>query len=169
MSAVPEAAMPKVILICGKICSGKTRYFEKLRQSQRVVLLSCDEIESGIFHHSLGENHDIVAADIQKYLHGKAVEIVRAGSSVVLDWGFWSRSEREETSRFYKSNDIAYEWHYVDVTDRVWQQNIDSRNRAVLAGESVDYYVDDGLLRKMNSRFEPPGRDEIDVWYINER
>lgn len=161
--------MAKAILICGKVCSGKTFYCKNLQQKYNAVLLSCDEIESQIFHHSLGEKHDIVAVDIQKYLHKKAIDIISVGSNVVLDWGFWTKEERISVSRYYQSNGIAYEWHYVDVTDEIWKRNILSRNEAVVSGQSGDYYVDDGLLKKIESLFEIPTKDEIDVWYINQR
>lgn len=161
--------MAKVILICGKICSGKTFYSKALQRKYNAVLLSCDEIESLIFHHSLGEKHDIVAADIQNYLHKKAIDIINAGCNVILDWGFWTKAERAKVSDYYKSNGIEYEWHYVDVTDEIWKSNIETRNKAVSSGKSDDYYIDDGLLNKINSSFEKPAKDEIDVWYINRR
>lgn len=161
--------MAKVILVCGKICSGKTFYCKRLLKEYNAVLLSCDEIESQIFYHSLGEKHDIVAEDIKKYLHKKAVEIASVGTNVVLDWGFWTQAERKSVSDYYRSNGIAYEWHYVDVPDEVWQRNIASRNEAVLSGKCEDYYVDEGLLCKIKSLFEEPNRDEIDIWHINKR
>ncbi len=159
--------MAKVILICGKICSGKTFYCKNILQKQNAVLLSCDEIESQIFHHSLGEKHDAVAVDIKKYLHKKAVDIVSAGCNVSLDWGFWTKEERNNVSRFYRSKGVEYEWHYVDVTDEIWAQNILSRNEAVASGKSDDYYADEGLLNKLKASFEIPSHDEIDVWYVN--
>ena len=161
--------MAKVILICGKICSGKTFYCKALQQEYNAVLLSCDEIESQIFHHSLGEKHDAVAVDIKKYLHKKAFDIISVGSNVILDWGFWTKAERMDVSHYYQSNGIEYEWYYIDVTDETWERNIASRNKAVISGESDDYYVDDGLLNKIKSSFEIPAKDEIDVWYINSR
>ncbi len=161
--------MAKVILICGKICSGKTFYTKNLLEQYNAVLLSCDEIESQIFHHSLGENHDIVAVDIQKYLHGKAIDIVLANSNVILDWGFWTKGERVEVSQYYKSNNIEFEWHYVDISNETWEMNITSRNKKVIDGKSGDYYVDDGLLNKIKLLFEIPSKDEIDIWYINQR
>ncbi len=161
--------MAKVILICGKICSGKTFYCKNLQQKCNAVLLSCDEIESQIFHHLLGENHDIVAVDIQKYLHKKAIDIISVGSNVVLDWGFWTKAERESVTCYYKLKNIAYEWHYVDVSDATWKSNIASRNEAVISGKSDDYYVDDGLVNKIKTLFEIPSKDEIDVWHINQR
>lgn len=35
--------MPKVYLMCGKICSGKSTHAEELRKSQKAVVLSVDE------------------------------------------------------------------------------------------------------------------------------
>lgn len=159
----------KVILICGKICSGKTYYSKCLQKKYNAVLLSCDEIENQIFHHSLGEKHDTVVIDIKNYLHKKALDILSVGSNVVLDWGFWTKAERENVTCYYQSKGIEYEWHYVDVTDEIWKCNISSRNESVLSGESDDYYVDDGLLCKIQSLFEIPSHEEIDVWYSNQR
>ncbi|MDF2986638.1 MAG: hypothetical protein K0R50_2148 [Eubacterium sp.] len=160
--------MAKVILICGKICSGKTRYCSTLVKKYNAVILSCDEIESALFHNELREMHDKVVKDIKKYLHKKASEIVLAGSNVILDWGFWSRAEREEVSEYYKKQSLLYEWHYIDISTDKWHQNIHSRNEAVLAGKTTDYFVDEGLLEKMNSSFETPKKEDVDVWYINQ-
>lgn len=156
--------MAKVILICGKICSGKTRYCRRLQAQSSAVLLSCDEIEDMIFHHALGEKHDAIALDIQGYLHKKAEDIIAAGTDVILDWGFWRRAERARVSAYYKSRGIAYQWHYIDVSDADWAQNIAMRNKACQDGTTGDYYVDDGLLAKINALFEPPERAEMDVW-----
>jgi predicted kinase len=48
----------KVILICGKICSGKTTYTKKLIEENKAVLLSCDEITFALFGQYIGEKHD---------------------------------------------------------------------------------------------------------------
>lgn len=41
--------MAKVILICGKICSGKSTYAEQLRVQNNAVVLSTDEITLALF------------------------------------------------------------------------------------------------------------------------
>jgi len=94
--------MAKVFLICGKICSGKSFYTRQLKEKEHAVVLSCDEIENDLFHHDLGDRRDAISADIKAYLHKKAVDIVRAGCNVILDWGFWSREERADVSAYYK-------------------------------------------------------------------
>lgn len=159
--------MAKVFLICGKICSGKTVYSKKLAKKYNAVLLSCDELDYFVFHHSLGENHDVVMARVQNFLHKKAIDILSVGSNVVLDWGFWSKANRDEVSKFYRSNNIPLEWHYIDVSEEQWKRNIESRNKDVNAGETTDYYVDQGLLNKLNSIFEKPDEREMNVWFVN--
>ena len=161
--------MAKIILICGKICSGKSHYCKDLVNNHNAVILSCDEIESKLFHHEFGEKHDEVLKDIKRYLHRKASEIVLAGSDVILDWGFWSREEREQATMYYKNQHIRYELHYIDVSIDEWYQNINSRNEAVLAGVTTDYFVDDGLLEKLNYMFETPNKESVDVWFVNHR
>ena len=157
--------MADVILICGKICSGKSFYAREIAEKTSAVVLSCDEISADIFHHSEGENFDAIAADIKQYLHKIAARIVKSGGKVVLDWGFWTKDERRDASEYYAAQGISCEWHYICISDSEWQKNIELRNKAVLAGETTDFYVDDGLMNKLLSRFEVPERDAIDVWH----
>lgn len=161
--------MAKVILVCGKICSGKGYYSRQIQKETNAVSLSCDEVENDLFHHEFGDRHDEISADIKHYLHKKAADIARAGCSVLLDWGFWSRAERRAVSEYYKNVGVPFEWHYVEIPDESWMRNIESRNAAVAAGETTDYAVDSGLLEKIKSLFEEPARDEIDVWFVNNR
>ena len=73
-------------------------------------------------------------------------------------------------TRFYGSQNVLCEWHYVDVDERTWQRNIEERNRRVRSGEGgSDYYLDEGLMGKLLSAWEPPSREEIDVWVTLER
>ncbi|MBQ9326345.1 MAG: ATP-binding protein [Clostridia bacterium] len=93
------------------------------------------------------------------------MEIVKAGASVILDWGFWSEEDRKEITSFFRSNGVPFVWHYLDTDDALWQENIRQRNARVQQGEGgSDFYVDDGLLRKMRALFEEPTRDAMDVW-----
>lgn len=79
-----------MILICGKICSGKSRYAKQILNKNNAVVLSCDEMVQTIFDKQLGENHDEVLLNIKRYLLNKSVHIIKAGCDVILDWGFWS-------------------------------------------------------------------------------
>lgn len=155
--------MAKVICICGKICAGKTTLAKELAAKERAVILSCDEILDIVFHKDLGERHDAVAADIAKYLHKKARDLLSAGCSVIFDWGFWQKCSRDDMRKMYA--DTAQEWHYIDISDEIWNARIAGRNEQVLAGKSDDYFVDEGLRNKLLSRFEEPAKEDMDYWH----
>lgn len=160
--------MAKVVLICGKIASGKSVYAKKLCAQENAVMLSVDELVLSILGSDLGEKHDEITRRVQAYLFAKSLEMITAGSNVLLDWGFWTKERRSAAREFYESRGIACEFHYIDTPDEVWRRNIEIRNRSVLAGETDAYFVDDGLMQKLEAAFEVPARDEIDVWFIND-
>lgn len=155
--------MAKVILICGKICSGKSTYAERLRDQINAVILSVDEIMLGIFGQSAGEKHDKYVICVQKFIFDKSLEIIRIGTNVILDCGFWTKEHRNHAKEFYKKHGIPVELHYIDISDEIWRQRLEKRNAAVSAGETNAYFVDEGLEEKFASGFEPLSDDEINI------
>lgn len=154
--------MAKVIATCGRICCGKTTYAKSLIKKSGGVLLSCDEITLGVLGGQLGDRHDEILQRIQQYLLTKALEILRNGSDVVLDWGLWTSEERSRIRNFFIEHGFEYELHYLDIPEGEWMERIKKRNLAVTAEKSCEsYLVDEGLLRKASLLFEPPSDDEI--------
>lgn len=156
--------MAKAILICGKICSGKTTYAKQLCRNKKAVLLSVDEIMLSAFGQYAGNKHDEYTQKIKKYLLNKSTELIKAETNAVLDWGFWQKADREYVKEFYRANNIQCEFHYIDISNELWKSRIDKRNREVLDKKTEAYYVDDNLAAKFNGLFEIPDKSEIDVW-----
>lgn len=154
--------MGKVILICGKLCAGKSYYTAELMKNMQAVNLSCDELMFFLFQREETTEHDKFVARIKPYLLKKAAEI-SAGQNVILDWGFWRESERREVREYFAEREIPTEWHYLHVDDDVWHERIEKRNAAVKNRECSDYFVDEGLLRKFELLFEQPDMSEMDV------
>ena len=157
--------MAKVILICGKICSGKSTYAEQLRVQNHAVLLSTDEITLALFGQHCGDKHDDYVERTQNYLFNKSLELIEVGINVILDWGFWMKEERDYAREFYNSRNIAGEFHYIDISNETWQARLKKRNSEILARETSAYYVDDNLAEKFAAIFEVPDEEEIDVIY----
>ncbi|MBO7396246.1 MAG: ATP-binding protein [Ruminococcus sp.] len=155
--------MAKVIMLCGKLCSGKSTYSALLRDELGAVALSVDELMIALLGRETGEMHDEYVRRAKGYLFGKAAEIALAGTDVVLDQGFWSRAERRQAREFFASRGVDYELHFLRVSDEEWARRIDKRNSEVAAGRSDAYYVDEGLREKFISLFEEPDADESDV------
>jgi len=84
--------------------------------------------------------------------------------SVILDWGFWTKENRDKAKEFYKFHGINTEMHYIDICDETWKQRLSYRNAKVEAGETGAYFVDENLANKFAAIFETPDKEEIDVW-----
>ena len=149
--------------MCGKICAGKSTYAETLRTKNRAAVLSVDEITLALFGQHVGEKHDEYVEKLENYLYSKSLDLIEAGIDVILDWGFWTREEREFAREFYGSRGIKCELHYIDVCDKTWSERLSLRNEAISRGEVSAYYVDDALAAKFESIFEAPACDEIDI------
>ena len=149
--------MAKIVALCGKLCAGKSTLARKLKDELNAVILNSDELTL-----ALPFNHDDTYPVIKPYLWRKAAEIVRAGANVVLDFGFWSRADRDEAKAYFAQAGIELEWHYVSVTDEEWRRNISSRNEQVLCGETEAYFVNEGLARKCIELFEEPYPGELE-------
>ncbi len=161
--------MGKIIALCGKICSGKTFYANKIKERENAVILSTDEVTFYLIDNEQGERYDDFAKRVNEYLMKKAIDIVRAGANVILDWGFWSKKERINLTNYYKKHNIPVEWHYVDVTQEKWQDLIKKRNELIVSGQGeYNFYFDDGLKKKLLDSFNEPSKEEMDIWYINE-
>ncbi len=153
--------MATVHLICGKIASGKTTYAKQLQKEYGAVLLSVDDLDKMLFHQALKDRYDTVLVDMKAYLHALCEQMLCANCDVVLDWGFWQRAERDEVSERYASKGFCYQWYYVNVAEDVWHQRIGKRNGEVQLGQSDAYFLDEGLLSKMQALFESPMENEI--------
>ena len=107
--------MPNVYLMCGKICSGKSTRAQILREQFHAVVLSVDEITLALFGQNAGDQHDTYVERAEAYLYRKSLEILETGINVVLDWGFWTKAERDEARQFYRAHGIPYEFHYIQI------------------------------------------------------
>ena len=162
--------MSRIIAICGKICSGKSYYARQIKEQKNAVILSIDEATYELIDNKQGEFYNVFAERVNKYLMKKAVEIVKVGCNVILDWGFWTKAERQETTKYFNQFCIDVEWHYVNVEQLRWKRLIEERNAKIQNGNGgYEFYVDEGLLNKMLSKFEEPKREEMDIWYRLER
>lgn len=162
--------MGKVIIVCGRICSGKSYYSKTIKDSLNAVIISPDEATYELINNEQGEFYNEFSSKLNKYLTRKVGEIASAGANVIFERGLWSKKDREDIKEYYKNNGIDCEIHYVYVDDETWKQNIEERNQKVLNGTGgSDFYLDDGLMKKLESKWEEPTEDEIDILYKVDR
>ena len=147
----------KIILLIGKICVGKSTYAKELGG----MLISCDQLMQSMFPGGCGDQHDLLAERARKYLLGLARQCAEAGVAPVVDFGFWTPAMRQEAIDALAGFEL--DWRYLDIEEAEWKRRIAKRNAAIQAGQAApsDYFVDDGLLEKVNNLFIPPTEEEL--------
>ena len=163
--------MGKVILLCGKICSGKSYYARSIKESLNAVIISPDEITYELLNNEQGEFYDIFSKRLNKYLTKLVGEIALSFSNVIYERGLWTKEERKEVVKYYREKNIECELHYICVDDDIWKLNIRERNKRIEDGNGgSDFYLDEGLINKLEKLWEEPTKDEYDVIYrVNRR
>lgn len=152
--------MAKVIMMCGKICSGKSTYSENLKKEISAVVLSCDDLMLSLFDEQLGDKHNEIVEKCITYLVNLAQDIIRANTNVILDLGFWTKENRKNMIEFLKSKNIEVEMHYIKVDEKTWGNQIEKRNLLKQEGKVKCYYVDENMKELFGKIFEEPGEDE---------
>ena len=158
--------MGKVIIVCGKICSGKSYYSKMIKDELNAVIISPDEATYELINNEQGNFYNVFSERLNKYLTRIVGEIASSGANVIFERGLWTKKDREEIRNYYKNKNIDCEIHYVYVSDDVWNKNIEERNKRVLSGNGgSDFYLDEGLMNKLISKWEEPNNEEVDIIY----
>ncbi len=89
-----------------------------------------------------------------------AVKVLRSDVDVILDFGFWTKSERDEFRRKAHSLGANFKIHYMDIpTDIIWER-LAARNQS--AGKNAIFYVAKEEFDEWSGLFEIPAKEELE-------
>src|SRR3954451_16382815 len=113
------------MLTCGLPGSGKTALARRLAVERGAVRLTKDEWLTALGSRPWDEPARVRG---ERELWRLAQDVLRLGLSVVLDFGLWARTERDEMRTVARGLGVGVELHYLDVaTDELWRR-IEARN-----------------------------------------
>ena len=151
--------MATVYMLCGLPGSGKTVRAEELEAAGAGVLLNADSWVCQLYP----EDPEAAARDERKFLvHDVQWELVERllarGISVILDWGVWSREERDQIRQRGRELGATVETIFLDVPLETLHQRIAERNLDLPPGT---FRISPQELDEWAGVFEPPTEDEL--------
>lgn len=153
--------MPTLYLICGFIGSGKTTYAKQLAQDESAFRFSIDEWMIPLYgEHMAREVFTARLATLQGLFKQAALQMLNLNVSVIFDFGFWTKADRDAISAWAIEQGvdcqlIYLEASYDDCCERALKRN------ATRHGES--YAMTPEMLDMFWSWFEAPQGEPVKV------
>lgn len=150
-----HTAHPRLIILCGLPGAGKTTFSRRLEAALPVVRLCPDEWMA-----DLGIDHgDSLAHDrLEARLTQLALSLLQRGQSVVLEYGFWGRSERDQKRAEAHAIGVPIELYYLNPPlEELWQRLL-ARNERGSRGEVMISRAD---LERYARIFQAPDAGEL--------
>jgi predicted kinase len=146
--------IPRLVLMCGLPGSGKTTEGRRLAETLGAVRLSPDEwmVALGI------DLWDERARErLERVLWDLAQELLRIGQSVILEFGFWLRSDRDEKRTGAQAIGAGVEMRYLDVPIEELSRRLTSR----ITSEVGAARISRSDLERFAASLQPPDADEL--------
>jgi predicted kinase len=105
-----------------------------------------------------GEALDRVREPVEQALWDLATQVLMLGADVILEYGFWSRSEREAFRERAAQLGARSELHLTDASQDELVRRLARRNADPPPGT---FRIDEARLREWMMIFEPPEEDEL--------
>ena len=145
----------RLMLTCGLPGSGKTVLARRLAAERNAVRLTKDEWLTALGSSPWDEP---TRERVERQLWRLAQELLRLGLSVVLDFGLWARTERDEMRAVARDLGVGVELHFLDAPpDELWRR-IEARNaEPPWAGHPISR----ADLDRWAGRFQAPDAAEL--------
>ena len=152
--------MPTLHLMVGLPCSGKTTLARKLEFERSALRLTPDEWHVCLFGQDADKpEHDARHGLIEALLWDVAARVLALGGNVILDFGFWSREEREDFRLRAKKLGASSEVHFLKVPEAELMQRISARNTQPSEGA---FHISEEMMRPWVALFQAPIPDELE-------
>jgi predicted kinase len=146
---------PTLILFCGLPGSGKTSMARKLAGELPAVRLCPDEWKADL---GIDFFDEAVRTKLEARLWKLGKELLVQGQTVILENGFWGRTERDDYRREAAILNADTELHFLDVPFEELMNRIAIRN---ISGNYATVPLTRAHMEDYAKRFQAPDKDEL--------
>ncbi len=152
--------MPTLYLMVGLPCSGKTTLARQLEVEYSALRLTPDEWHTRLFGNDTEcAEHDARHTLIEDLLWRVAARVLALGVSVILDFGFWAQSEREDYRDRAAQLGASSEIRFLDVPGSKLLERLATRNANLPEGA---FSIPEAMLKEWIAFFQPPTPEELE-------
>jgi len=159
--------MATLHLMVGLPCSGKTTAARALATQYSALRLTTDEWHISLFGDDFSEaddpdhsRHNARHSKLEALLWELATQSLARGTSVILDFGFWTKAERDEFRRRARDLGVDFRIHFADAPEAVLLERLAARNAERPPGT---FHIREAEMRQWFDIFERPTRDELET------
>jgi len=151
--------MATLHLMVGLPCAGKTTLAKTLEHELPALRLNLDECHIQLYGQDAdAPEHDARHAQIESMLWNIARRALELGMNVILDYGLWAQSERENYRSRAKSMGVASEVHFLDVPEEELLRRLKSRNSQP---SQESFIISEQAMKPWLAIFQKPTTDEL--------
>jgi predicted kinase len=145
---------PTVAMMCGLPASGKTRLARSLEVELNAVRFDVDEWMIALYgHHMPREQLHARLGLLKDLLWGVGRRVVELGGNLVLDFGFWKRSDRLDFAQRIHEAGGEPVLYFLDPPMKELLERLERRNADLPQGT---YEVTPEMLRMFAGWFQAP-------------
>lgn len=147
-----HADMPTVHMIHGFVGAGKTTFSKKLEKEIKAIRFTPDEWMCRLYGNNPPATHfDEYETSIKKVIRDTAEKVLATGADVILDYGFWKKSDRDETRKWAKDIGASTKLYALQCPDEIMKTRTLKRSAEMPEGALA---IDKNALNEFRSRFE---------------
>ncbi|MBI5288844.1 MAG: AAA family ATPase [Chloroflexi bacterium] len=156
---MPTKYTPTLHLTCGLPGAGKTTLARSIEADCGALRLTADEWLVGMFGDGITfEENELFRSRIETLLLDLAIRVLKLGVDVVLDFGVWTRAEREEFRRRAAEAGARSELHFLHAPIEQLLIRLERRNAE---SPPPAFRITEDQIRLWQTWFETPGADEL--------
>ena len=150
---------PIAYVICGFIGAGKTTFARKLEKETKAIRITKDEWIIKIFGNKItsDKNFEVYDKNITELATNIAFKILKAGKDVILDEGFWVKSQRDDIKKKILQVGAKPIFYYVETSVAKMKDRVINRSKY----PPIDSFeINEEMFDKYLKYWEPPKKEE---------